>query len=148
MNDHDPGSGQPTGLLDKLCLVAVNRMGLHAWVFALGNIVLHALNIWQGAPWWALWPLLAWGVPFSIHFFIYKSLTVNEDWADGRIDDMRWRAYDLGHIEDLEDRIRADDYSTRPAHRRAPQWWLTEEERLAKDTEKAHRQQQSGDDAP
>ena len=46
-------------------------------------------------------------------------MTVDESWSDERIDELRWKACDLGHVEDLEDRIRGDDFSTRPAHRRA-----------------------------
>ena len=95
----------------------------HRLAFVGTMVLLHAVNIMTGAPWWALWPLLTWGVVFFIHYFTFKSLTVDEDWSDERIEDMRWRAYDFGHIEDLEDRIRADDYSTRPAHRRDPDWW-------------------------
>jgi hypothetical protein len=95
----------------------------HLWLFCVSNVLLTVVNIIDGAPWWALWPLAGWGLMFSIHFFIYKSLTVDESWADDRIDDLRWRSYDLGHVEDLEDRIRADDFSTRPAHRRDPEWW-------------------------
>ena len=117
---------KPVGTLDALCALLTRYFQLHLNVFVAGNVVLTAINIYTGAPWWALWPLLIWGVPFSVHFFIYKSLTVDETWADDRIDDLRWRSYDLGHVEDLEDRIRADDFSTRPAHRRDPDWWQKE----------------------
>jgi hypothetical protein len=100
----------------------------HAWAFWVSNAVLTVANIASGAPWWAVWPFLAWGLVFSIHYFIFKSLTVDESWSDDRIDDLRWRSYDLGHVEDLEDRIRGDDFSTRPAHRRDPDWWRGEED--------------------
>jgi hypothetical protein len=107
----------------------------HTWAFCLGNIGLTAINVQMGAPWWGVWPLLCWGLVLSIHYFIYKSLMVDDAWIDERIDDMRWRAYDAGHMEDLEDRIRADDHSTRPAHRRDPDWWRTDEERQEKERE-------------
>lgn len=117
-------SPQPTQTrLDRLCALLTTYYRLHLWAFVAGNLLLTAINIYSGAPWWALWPLLIWGVPFSVHFFIFKSLTVTEEWVDERIDDLHWRSYDLGHVEDLEDRIRADDFSTRPAHRRDPDWW-------------------------
>jgi hypothetical protein len=103
----------------------------HKWTFISITVALNGMNIVMGAPWWAVWPLLGWGLAFSIHFFIYKSLTVDEEWTDERIDDLRWRSYDLGHVEDLETRILSDDFSTRPAHRRDPNWWQTAEERAA-----------------
>ena len=114
---------QSTSRLDALCAFLTTYYRVHLWTFVLGNVLLTFVNIYTGAPWWALWPLLIWGVAFSVHFFVYKSLTVSDKWADERIDDLRWKSYDLGHVEDLEDRIRADDFSTRPAHRRDPDWW-------------------------
>ena len=114
---------QPNSRLDALCAFLTTYYRAHLWAFASGNGLLTIINIYTGAPWWALWPLLIWGIAFSVHFFVYKSLTVTEEWADERIDDLRWKSYDLGHVEDLEDRIRADDFSTRPAHRRDPDWW-------------------------
>ena len=116
----DESEARPvTTLTDRVCRAYVP----HKWLFIAGNVLLHVINISQGAPWWALWPLLIWGVLFSVHFFFYKSVTVDEEWADERIDELRWKSYDLGHVEDLEDRIRGDDFSTRPAHRRDPDWW-------------------------
>ena len=107
----------------ELAALAIRTYRPHAITFWVGNVLLTLVNIYMGAPWWALWPLSGWGLLFSIHFFIYKSLTVDEAWSDDRIEELRWRSYDLGHVEDLEDRIRADDFSTRPAHRRDPEWW-------------------------
>ncbi|MEM7408265.1 MAG: 2TM domain-containing protein [Pseudomonadota bacterium] len=120
----DPPTGQdeesPAGRYGQL---AVRTFKPHARLFWAVNAALTLINIATGAPWWALWPLVAWGLPFSVHFFIYKSLTVDESWTDDRIEELRWKSYDLGHVEDLEDRIRGDDYSTRPVHRRDPDWW-------------------------
>ena len=62
---------------------------LHRAIYAVAVVILHAVNIWQGAPWWAFWPTLVWGVPFCIHYFLYKSLTVDEAWADERIDSVK-----------------------------------------------------------
>ena len=109
--------------LGELGQLACNTFRQHAWAFWVSNGVLTVINILMGEPWWALWPFLCWGLLFSFHYFVFKSMTVDESWSDERIDELRWKAYDLGHVEDLEDRIRGDDFSTRPAHRRDPDWW-------------------------
>lgn len=108
---------------ERLCRAALRWWRRHLLLFSLCIGLLHALNIWQGAPWWAFWPGLIWGVALSLHYFLYKSLTIDESWVDERIDDLREKSYDIAHLDDLEDRIRADDHSTRPAHRRDPEWW-------------------------
>lgn len=123
-NDNVPGapedSSDGSGALSNW---ALRWYRMHRGLYAAGVVVLHAINIWQGAPWWAFWPTMVWGIPFCIHFFLYKSLTVDEQWADERIDDLRAKSYDIAHMTDLEDRILDDDSSTRPAHRRDPDWW-------------------------
>ena len=118
----------------------------HKWLFIGLNVGLTVINIIGGAPWWALWPLLVTGLLFSIHFFIYKSVTIDEDWAEERTDEIRWRSYDLGHVEDMETRIVSDDFSTRPAHRRDRDWWMTPEEKEAKAAELSQKQSSSASD--
>jgi hypothetical protein len=137
--------------IDQFLVAAQNTYRLHRFVFITLNVVMTLINIATGAPWWGVTPLLITGLVFSIHFFLYKSMTVDEGWADERIDELRWRAYDLGHVEDLEDRIRADDFSTRPAHRRDPDWWLKRDENgeiLASELEADEETDEETDDAP
>ena len=61
--------------------------------------------------------MCVWGLVFALHFFYYKSVTIDEAWVEERTDDMRLRSYDLSHISDIEDRVEQHDASVSPAER-------------------------------
>ena len=74
---------------------------LHRLAFVLVNGALTAVNIAAGPPWWAFWPLAAWGLVLTVHFLIHRASTVDEAWVDARANDLRERSYDQGHIDDI-----------------------------------------------
>lgn len=75
----------------------------HLYAFVLGNGALTAINIYSGAPWWAFWPLVVWGLVLMIHFLIFRAATVDEAWVDERIQDLRAKSYDQGHMDVIRD---------------------------------------------
>ena len=42
---------------------------IHAFVFVVTMVVLAAINLWKGAPYWVLWVLLGWGIGLLSHWF-------------------------------------------------------------------------------
>ena len=58
-----------------------------------------------GKPWWAFWPLLTTGFLLALHFFAYKSFSVDDVWADERAQELNLKSYDRSHIEDLKSRF-------------------------------------------
>lgn len=89
-------------------------MFIHQAVFV---VVIGGLNIYnyiQGAPWWALWPSMGWGVLITIHVCIVRSITVDEAWVDERAMELREHSYDFDHMRDLEHRIVESDFSVVP----------------------------------
>ena len=42
---------------------------IHAIAFVATMILLTALNLWLGAPYWILWVLLSWGIGLFAHWF-------------------------------------------------------------------------------
>ena len=90
---------------------------LFRWHLLAYSVIIGALtaaNIVIGGGWWSFWPMCAWGIGLSFHFFYYKSVTVDESWVQERTDDMRLRSVDLSHIRDIEDRVKRQDASVRP----------------------------------
>ena len=83
-----------------------------AYVVVIGSLTI--VNLLQGAPWWAFWPMFIWGIFFMVHLSIAKSMTVDEDWVDERAFGLRSKSYDFGHMKDLEERIRERDFSVEP----------------------------------
>ena len=41
---------------------------IHAFVFVVTMVLLAAINIWRGPPWWVLWVLLGWGIGLLSHW--------------------------------------------------------------------------------
>lgn len=76
----------------------------HMLAFVLVNAALTAVNIYMGAPWWAVWPLLVWGLAVMIHFLVYRAATIDDAWVEERTVDLRLRSYDLGHIDTIHER--------------------------------------------
>ena len=42
-----------------------------------------------------------WGVLFAVHYLVYKTGTVDEDWVAERTADLHSKSYDAGHINQI-----------------------------------------------
>lgn len=42
---------------------------IHAFVFVATMVLLAAINVWKGPPYWVLWALLGWGIGLAAHWF-------------------------------------------------------------------------------
>ncbi|MGI9336761.1 MAG: 2TM domain-containing protein [Gammaproteobacteria bacterium] len=67
---------------------------------------------------WSVWPLYAWGLLLTVHFFYVRALNVSDEWVQERTDDLRMRSYDFDHIRDIKQRVVDDDFSVRPSDER------------------------------
>lgn len=76
----------------------------HLALFSLLNVALTLVNVLTGPPWWALWPLLVTGLAMGVHYLLYKALTVDETWAEERVEELNLKSYDRSHIEELKSR--------------------------------------------
>lgn len=91
---------------------------VHQIVFALVIIPLNLVNVYTGAPWWAFWPSLIWGMVLAVHLFIVRSMTVDEEWVNERALELREHSYDFDHMKDIERRIVDSDFSVVPPEER------------------------------
>ena len=78
-------------------------------------------DLFTGTGWWSFTPICGWGVVLAVHYFYVRAANVDDDWVRERTEDLRIRSYDLGHITDLEERVRRGDRSVRPASERKGQ---------------------------
>ena len=92
----------------------------HVLAYCVLMGALAVTNIVVGGGWWSFWPMCAWGLVLALHFFLYKSITVDDAWVQERTDDLRLRSYDLSHIRDIEDRVDRGDSSVRLPDERDP----------------------------
>jgi hypothetical protein len=97
---------------------ALRWLAVHEVAFALVILPLNILNISQGAPWWAFWPSMSWGIVLMVHVFIVKAMTIDEEWVDDRAMILREHSYDFDHMKDIERRIVESDTSIVPRDER------------------------------
>lgn len=75
----------------------------HLLAYVLVNAVLTGINVAGGAPWWAFWPLVIWGLALMIHFLVHRTATVDDAWVEERTEDLRSKSYDLSHIDNIRE---------------------------------------------
>lgn len=75
----------------------------HLTAFVIVNVLLTAVNIAMGPPWWAFWPLIVWGLGLMVHFLVYRASAVDETWVEERTQDLRSKSYDASHIDDIRE---------------------------------------------
>jgi len=97
---------------------ALRWLTIHEVAFALVILPLNILNISQGAPWWAFWPSMGWGIVLMVHVCIVKAMTVDEEWVHDRAMVLREHSYDFDHMKDIEQRIVESDRSIVPRDER------------------------------
>lgn len=99
-----PASDLDGRLAESWSVVAdrlVRTYPYHRAAFIALNVLLTAVNIYTGKPWWALWPLLITGVVYMVHYLIYKASTVDDAWVEERAADLYDKSYDQGHINSI-----------------------------------------------
>ena len=111
---------EPAGALHPLLgwFASVRHWRWHLRAFVVLVGILLALNVALGLGWWSFWPILGWSFVLALHCFVHKSLTIDEEWVSEKAGEMRSKAYDFGHILDIESRIRDGDPSVRPSDER------------------------------
>jgi hypothetical protein len=77
----------------------------HAAGFVALNAILTAANIALGKTWWAFWPLLVTAFLLGVHYLLYKALSVDDAWAEERVEELNLKSYDRSHIEGLKSRL-------------------------------------------
>jgi 2TM domain len=75
----------------------------HFLAYLLANAALTGVNIYMGAPWWAVWPLLIWGLLLMLHFLVHRATSVDDAWVEERTLDLRSKSYDMAHIDDIRE---------------------------------------------
>ena len=117
----EPGSQAPAGNDDNDVPRWMREAG--AWIVTLHpyhralfiglNVVLTVINIYGGAPWWAVWPLLVTGLIYTIHYLLYAALTVDDAWVEERAAELYDKSYDQGHIDSIASRYEMETAADR-----------------------------------
>jgi hypothetical protein len=77
----------------------------HVTAFVTLNVVLNLANALIGSRWWAFWPLIVTAFLLGVHYLFYKAVSVDEHWAEERVEELNLKSYDRSHIEELKSRL-------------------------------------------
>ena len=58
-------------------------------------------DVFAGEGWNTFGPALGWGMLLVLHFILARSMTMDNEGVERRTEDLRLRAYDQGHIDDI-----------------------------------------------
>lgn len=94
-----PDAGQTAASSTRRLLARAFRP--HLYLYLVVNAGLNGLNVYLGAPWWAVWPLVLWGMLLMLHFLYHRTASVDDAWVEERTLDLRSKSYDMGHIDDI-----------------------------------------------
>lgn len=73
----------------------------HGALYAGVAAIMLGLRYLAGLPVPLFWPLGVWFMVAAVHFFIVKSMSVDNDWADEKADRIRRDAYDFQHVREI-----------------------------------------------
>ena len=96
---------------------AVGVLRRHLLAYAAANGVFFLIDLLTPGPWWFFWPMFGWGIAIAMHWLYVKSVNIDDGWAEERTKDIRQKAYDAGHIEDIEKRYEARSRGRSPMKR-------------------------------
>ncbi len=94
---------------------AVRGFRVHVVAYAIGNGFLVLIDLLTPGSWWFFWPMFGWGIGVAMHWLYVKGVNIDDEWAEQRTEDIRQKAYDAGHIEDIGKR-----YERTPSRGRLP----------------------------
>jgi hypothetical protein len=114
MSNPRPEDGKGAASVDGTWAHVGRRLGRtlrwHLSIFLSLNLALTIVNIATGAPWWAVWPLVATGFALALHYFAYRATAVDEEWVAARVTELNLKSYDRSHIESIRERVETESY--------------------------------------
>ena len=88
----------------------------HLLLFAAAAAVMIAIDKHNPDDVWALWPVAIWAAVIGFHYMALKILTVDDGWANDRVGEVFYKAYDAVHIHDIKgQQRRASGAPAKPA---------------------------------
>jgi hypothetical protein len=100
MSESDAGKPAPP----RMRRILARGFRPHLYVYLVANAAFTGLNVYMGAPWWAVWPLVLWGMLLMLHFLYHRTASVDDAWVEERTLDLRSKSYDMGHIDNIRER--------------------------------------------
>ena len=74
----------------------------HQFAFFIGIGLLLVVDFFLFDEWATFWTMILWSMAFGVHFMIFKSQNVDDDWVEEKLIFDVYRPWDYGHIEQIK----------------------------------------------
>ena len=74
----------------------------HQFAFFIGISSLLVVDFFLFDEWATFWIMILWAMVFGVHFMIFKSQNVDDDWVEEKLIFDLYRPWDYGHIEQIK----------------------------------------------
>jgi Ca2+/Na+ antiporter len=88
--------------LDGFNKVLLAYYRLHQMAFMLGLAAMLVVDFFFLDGWATFWLMVAWSLLFGVHFMVFRSQAVDEEWVQERIIFEVYRPWDYGHIDEIK----------------------------------------------
>jgi hypothetical protein len=89
-------------MLDSLNKALLLSFRQHQMVFIVALGLMAVVDFFLLDGWGTFWPIVVWSMLFGVHFIIYRSQVVDEQWLEERMIFDVYRPWDYGHIEEIK----------------------------------------------
>lgn len=88
--------------LDGLNKTLLASYRWHQFAFMLGVAVMMVVDFFYLEGWATFWLLAGWSLVFGVHFMVYQSQAVDEEWVREKIIFEVYRPWDHGHVDEIK----------------------------------------------
>jgi hypothetical protein len=87
--------------LDGINKTLLTTYRLHQMGFLLGLGGMLVVDFFFLDGWSTFWVMVAWSLVFAVHFMVFQSQAVNEQWVRERLIFDVYRPWDHGHVDEI-----------------------------------------------
>ena len=89
-------------MLNKANILILKYFQLHQFIFFAGISILLLIDFFLLEEWATFWIMIFWAMVFGIHFMIFRSQNVDDEWLEEKIIFDVYRPWDYGHIDQIK----------------------------------------------
>lgn len=89
-------------MFDNLYRWILKSFRLHQAIFLVGIGGLLAIDFFFLEKWATFWGMLGWAMIFGVHYLIFRSHTVDEEWLEEKMLFNVYRLWDYGHTGEIK----------------------------------------------
>lgn len=89
-------------MLNRLNFFFLKYFRRHQFIFLIGISVMLVVDFFLLKEWATFWLMISWSMVFSVHFMIFRSQNVSDEWLEEKMIFDVYRPWDYGHIDQIK----------------------------------------------